>query len=1113
MVMDVEEELDLEEEDEMEESKLEKEIEAEADTDPDVQALEEDVLVACAAQLNLDEEGSVCDDDGNIGMDLFIPPSSKGPDQPLPMSGPSSKILTSEGACVGHHGTTASPESEPDEDFSHEMAAVSSCSSDEPEPTIKRPVAAKSLPIRRPATMKGPLPVPTQTIPSIPKGPFPFVLSDKELQKVPPPGSSDPDGALKCSFAVDLQRVPGRTRRWTGFAGRLAPGAPRARFSIRELACAQDCTATPVANHLIEDPDLTNIGCAYMPDYDIIICRNVQEGKICGYGVPLTNLMTHCERAHHIPFCKRTGTSSGQKYYKPHQKEFLHRILARYPNIVATPPELRDVRMRPDQFGPILHIGDPIPGHMCTLCDYAVQKSQSTHTKQLNDHWNSHRKKSPSVPSIARKEDLTSPNSEKFRQCVVQSFDRDRTTALWLPVPPSQCSTGMPSTMGPQKTYGSLLASGLSRGSQRTGCIIDMTTVIPFFQQNGALDLIQQFDQTHIACLIALPTLQEPALCTLKAVVVDRFKLLCESIPKVNMLVRELLVAPKSGHSRMMDRFNCPAKDRTICSYALEEVRLLCLVLRCVQKKAYTTFGPSLPLGEKPQLVLTRKQLTATQALLKALLSHQQISHSQLMPLINDLLQDIYMPDNSFDMIENSFVNPANLYTCFRSMASQGGFEEPKRLTHLYAKIQFAMRLTIMDTVEQLRKSMRTTARNCSDEQLYDHFSLEMRKIINRWGSEEHISPLAFVRGWMRAMSRVARKAPSKNLIMWDMEGTRLTIQNHPVVLSEYFSAIQTSLDTLVKKVDGDVLFNIQFPPGSFDLPSEDTYNTKTPGFGLFSLPDDAAGLDAHPTAFFLEKLCEGGKICVRLDDQIVWQYDHLAEWLTAIAAAWSDTFILMHLLSLPARGTEATIWQHANSPASPRHLFLSSTLGTLTTCSNYNKTSATTGLHKYILRVIPFALATVITKLLRIVRPLEALALASQTVYRKEEVHDIHNTYVFVTMGKIWASDKLSAALRSWFTHNLRVPFGLNLHRHFAQALQRKFLSYEKGSNLAKAANRAMGHGEEVADLNYAREAGDLSMDVSGRWMMERVGADWLRLHHVDVGKAGTGVESPPSS
>ncbi|KAI5987292.1 hypothetical protein EDD15DRAFT_2199657 [Pisolithus albus] len=132
------------------------------------------------------------------------------------------------------------------------------------------------------------------------------------------------------------------------------------------------------------------------------------------------------------------------------------------------------------------HYGDVIVWHMSTT--------------NIGEVWILMRcKKSPSVPSITRKEDLTSPNSEKFRQTSSMHF---------------------------------------------------------------------------------------------KGVVVDHFKL--ESIPKVNTLDRELLVAPKSStifyiptssHHQMMDWFNCLAKDRTICSYALEEVLLLCLVLQCAQKK------------------------------------------------------------------------------------------------------------------------------------------------------------------------------------------------------------------------------------------------------------------------------------------------------------------------------------------------------------------------------------------------------------------------------------------------------------------------------------------------------------------------------------------------
>jgi hypothetical protein len=78
-----------------------------------------------------------------------------------------------------------------------------------------------------------------------------------------------------------------------------------------------------------------------------------------------------------------------------------------------------------------------------------------------------------------------------------------------------------------------------------------------------------------------------------------------------------------------------------------------------------------------------------------------------------------------------------------------------------------------------------------------------------------------------------------------------------------------------------------------------------------------------------------------------------------------------------------------------------------------------------------------------------------------------------------------------------LDVPFGLHLHWHFAQALQRQFLRYEKDHELADVANEVMGHGWEVADYNYMQEGQDLSLDSSKRRKMEIVGYDWISQVH----------------
>lgn len=128
-------------------------------------------------------------------------------------------------------------------------------------------------------------------------------------------------------------------------------------------------------------------------------------------------------------------------------------------------------------------------------------------------------------------------------------------------------------------------------------------------------------------------------------------------------------------------------------------------------------------------------------------------------------------------------------------------------------------------------------------------------------------------------------------------------------------------------------------------------------------------------------------------------------------------------------------------------------------------------------------------------------LAFTSQATKDKLEMQHVYATYMFVSHGKVWNSGRLSACLRNWFVWDLKVPFGLHLHHHFAQAQQCTFLSYEKDNELYKIAHNVMGHGSELTNLHYACEAQDLILDTSERGRMEQVGRDWIeKVHKLDV-------------
>lgn len=325
----------------------------------------------------------------------------------------------------------------------------------------------------------------------------------------------------------------------------------RACRVVDRAQVVQDTALNPASNRLIRDSDLLSINCAYLLDYDVIVCQNLHNGKICGYGIPLASLFPHCwgpfkgkdlsarsdRIPHQIRFCKK-----GQ-CYTPIQKQFIQRLLARHPNIVVSVAEMRDLRIREDQYGPIAHIGSPIPGYLCNYCDYAIGAvTDGPEPLSMREHWQQHRRVSPEQPSsIPRGCDLR--RSKEFQACSVQSFDRDRCNALWLSVPPGPEAE----PMCPQKSFGQLL-SGQQLPLQ--SCLPfsgspNRIAILPFFSQNGAYDLIKQLDPSEIIALIQLPHKGECGFQDLKMAVVKRFEGLCSMISGVPNQVRELLVAPK----------------------------------------------------------------------------------------------------------------------------------------------------------------------------------------------------------------------------------------------------------------------------------------------------------------------------------------------------------------------------------------------------------------------------------------------------------------------------------------------------------------------------------------------------------------------------------------
>jgi hypothetical protein len=318
-----------------------------------------------------------------------------------------------------------------------------------------------------------------------------------------------------------------------------------------------------------------------------------------------------------------------------------------------------------------------------------------------------------------------------------------------------------------------------------------------------------------------------------------------------------------------------------------------------------------------------------------------------------------------------------------------------------------------------------------------------------------------------------------------------MMLKNHEIDIDRYFKQVRQTLQDSRVHLRERVLFNI---PTDVVLPSSDSQNETTYGHSIFGPPEGSFG--NVDSAAFLGALLKDGKLCWRgPDNVVVWDRQRVDEWLSDINRSWSDVYCLLHVLSLPARGTEEILFQWTNSHDGRRHLFVVNRVMAL--ISNYHKGHQVTGLYKQVLRLMPNELGFLIVILLRVVRPIETLVVGKfyTPESQKSTLRKRYASKIFITYGQEWKSEKLSLLLKSWWNENMDLPFGMNLHRQFSVGMQRRLMPYKTIDPRRRTAQLALAHSETAGDIYYAKEAGNSNVPLTKQNLFEEISADWMSL------------------
>lgn len=151
--------------------------------------------------------------------------------------------------------------------------------------------------------------------------------------------------------------------------------------------------------------------------------------------------------------------------------------------------------------------------------------------------------------------------------------------------------------------------------------------------------------------------------------------------------------------------------------YGLEEATLLCFVLRSMQQNLVREDMKTPWEGESFYLSLTPGQVNCSHCicLLFHLISIQVNSFQRLLALLQQVdsadedlskaikaaRKSLYMPGDTFHLLMHPFLSAVIVFICLRSVHPEGGFWGPKRLTTFYAKMQFSIRLFLLQEAQE----------------------------------------------------------------------------------------------------------------------------------------------------------------------------------------------------------------------------------------------------------------------------------------------------------------------------------------------------------------------------------------------------------------------------
>jgi hypothetical protein len=356
-------------------------------------------------------------------------------------------------------------------------------------------------------------------------------------------------------------------------------------------------------------------------------------------------------------------------------------------------------------------------------------------------------------------------------------------------------------------------------------------------------------------------------------------------------------------------------------------------------------------------------------------------------------------------------------------------------------------------------------------------------------------APLSTIRYWLHEFSVIVKNTPRPALVWW-REDTILLF-GHSISFPFFKLQLRKKLLQLEQFILGTILFGMYSMDeleAKFGISRmQDNGDEKSIGYGIIA-DISTPGMDNTESKAFFDAIFKRQHLGLQSDQdgRILFDKKLALQWITNIDDAMRQFFPISHNTTISGRGTEAESLRPANNNIGRRNVIFDPEAGTGAYDADYHKGQERTGIHKHILRHMPYEVFRILYILVRIVRPIEFFFVCRAFVPfdGRARVRNAYANHIFASFGAAWNTTTMSSSLEAFFKDVAGFPMGLRQNRHFSVALQRRYIDYgaaKSGSAptpeqlaLGRTLNHLRGHEKEVGDANYAREGkyGSSSVD-----------------------------------